>query len=645
MKRKSIVTTVFAAAVTFFCLLAFAPAEELNNNEVELTGTIGSILMDGETVATLYIQFESVELKVLVSSKSELEDRSGESLNLGSLKPSDVVKVKGKFSPDGIVATHLRLLEKPDSKFELRDRISSVNRAGADTWISLLNLSILIPPDLYAGREGRMASSLPLKPGALVRVEGTVAEGVWTATSFQIVDEGGRKVHMHIGGVIRSADKDSFTVEVDGVTSLYTKVSLNSATEVSGEPVAGSVVEVDGKLNADFSMTASLLKVLPALEIKPAEKKMKVGETANFTVKLREKATSNVHVELTSSNDSLVSLTPPSLTFPAGSQTADFEAKALKPGYAKIIASVSRYKAEADVEIEQTSDSGQHPDAKISFSPYKVTMGVNETRDAVLLVSPPQKDPFSVNFKLSGDLVKVTGGIFDVGTAAVKVTLRSGSDAGAVTVVASLPSSLGGGKTELYVEVKKPVEAPNALQFQPDSVKLNVGESRYVYLVLSKASSKDTAISITGGGSVAETSSSVTIPAGTPYGKVYISGKAEGKTTLVATSGDLKAQLPVEVVKVQETPATLQFQPSSVKLNVGQPGYAYLVLSKASTKDTVISISGAGSVAEAASSVTIAAGTTYGKLYISGKAEGKTTLVATSGDLKAQLALEVAVAK
>jgi len=125
-------------------------------------------------------------------------------------------------------------------------------------------------------------------------------------------------------------------------------------------------------------------------------------------------------------------------------------------------------------------------------------------------------------------------------------------------VMAILPASLGAGKAELVVTVssKKDDDEDDEkaeLDFRPDEVKVDVGESRRVNLLSSRAFASDVLITIAGSGVVAEVASPVTLPAGSKSVPIAVAGKSEGKAiftaTLPAAQGGDSAKLEVEVRK------------------------------------------------------------------------------------------------
>lgn len=545
-----------AITTTLFLLLGAARAEELNNKELEFTGTVASLAVNGGGVGTLFVQFDDLSLRVIVNANTELQNQAGEDIQMSDLAVGDALKVQGKFSSDGVLASRVQILAKASNDFQIRGHITAVQPSGGNTLVSLLGITVVVDADTSITSGGATVPISDLKTGTLVQAEGTISGTVWTAKSIKVLSEERQKNVLSFQGTVSAITTGTLQVQVEGVTGGFTVVRLSANTVIIGDLLVGALVQVRGTLNADFSVTAAEIRVLLALEIKPDERKMKVGESASFTVKLRETASADVLVSLSSSDTSIVTLSPAKLTITKGNKTADFAATGVKTGSAVLTAEALGQKASAKVTVGEVSvDENERPGVRVAFAPDHIKMGLNDSRDVVLLIQPPQKAAVSVQFTAKNNLVTIGGTRdFSNGAAALKVTILSGAKEGTDSVIATLPAALGGGKAELIVEISGRPEGTNekaAVAFRPDSVKLTVGETRGVNLQLSQPLSKDVIVSLTGGGSVIQAPASVTLPAGARSVGVSVTGKAAGKANLVATLpaavGGASATLEVEV--------------------------------------------------------------------------------------------------
>lgn len=460
--RVSFTTLVFA--VSFVLVAQFAPAQGLNNNEVEFTGTISSVVVNGEGNGTLFVHLDTFVQRVLVNSSTVLKDTGGEPITLEFLTAQidKDVEVTGKFSSSGILATQVLLLATltTSDSFTLRGHITQVSVSGPDAIISLLGISILADSSTVMEADGAAALLSALKPGTKIQAEGKIEGGVWKASAINILTGVFKRGNLRFEGVIQSYDTGTglLKVAVNGVPGNVTDVHVTSETVVSGTLGAGVYVLVVGVLESDLSVTATEVRVLSALEIKPDERKLRVGDTATFTVKLREAATADVTVQLSVDPTSgIVSLSTTSLPILKGAQTAEFTVTALGVGTATVKAAALGHEATALVKVGEVSDDEQEPaqgEVRIAFAPDHIKLEPSGTREVVLLVSPPQENPVEVNFQPSSALVAVTStSPLGQGSSLMKVTVQAGTGTGTGSVIATLPAALGGGQAELIVEV------------------------------------------------------------------------------------------------------------------------------------------------------------------------------------------------
>lgn len=533
-------------------------ADDLNNNEVSFTGTISSVVVNGEGVGTIFIRLQDFDLRVAVNSDAELLDQAGDDIALADLAAGDSVEIRGKFSASGILSTQIRRLADANKDFQLKGHITAIQTSGGNTLVSLLGITITVTADTKIEQDGAKLTASDLKVGMLISAQGTISGSTWTATSIKVSSEI-KKEKVTFEGTVTEYATDKIKVAVSGTTTNTTTVLITSNTRIVGDLKKGALVSVKGTLNADLSVTAREIRVLKAIEIKPDERKIKVGETATFTVKLRESAASDVVVTLKSSDTTIVTVSASSVTILKGSKTADFTAKGIKLGSADITAEALGHTATAKVTVGDVSDEDNDKSAgqtSISFAPNHISMGLNETRDVVLLIKPPQKDTVSVKLTVKNALVTVAGSTdFSNGAASLKVTIQSSTKVGTDSVIATLPTSLGGGKAELLVEVSaKGGENENAeIEFRPDHVTLSVGDTRSVNLQLKQTLSKDVTVALKSSSAAVEVASSVVIPAGSKMVSISVKGKSEGKGTVEAAlpqpNGGGKTTLEVEVKK------------------------------------------------------------------------------------------------
>ena len=453
-------------ALTISLLLAtggMAGAQVLNHNEVEFTGTVGTIYPGSEEgVGSVDVVVSGTTLKVLADADTEIT--SGESeITFSDLSGGDVVKIEGKFSSEGVLASSIeKLTSDADNGFEVRGQITEIQTTDSTLLISIAGITVIADKSMQtSGRPSTRISVTSLTVGTAVSIEGTTTGDTWTATSIHVLtDKSKRKnVVRFEGTIVEPFSEGLIYVLVEG-TETPQPVVLGPHTKTCGTLAVGAVVEVKGKLNAELKVEADVVCVIGALEIKPDHLKLKVGMTESMTVKLRDTASSDVMVNLAASSG-VITLSAASVVIPQGSKVAAFSVTAgPEPGDAIITASANGQDATASVLVGLVSDSeNENPKAavRVLFAPDHIKMGRNDARDVVLVVQPPQARPLNILLEVTGDLAsaEVHRELGDAGAAVYKVTVKSKADAGAKngSVIVTLPDVADSGKAELVVEI------------------------------------------------------------------------------------------------------------------------------------------------------------------------------------------------
>ena len=464
MRNQPSLKMIFWGLSVLFVFAGVSSAQGLNHNEVEFTATVNSILDNGNHTGVIKADVSGTELTVLVDAETDIE--SGEiELALADLNEGDVIKVEGKFSSEGVLASSIdKLTSDAENGFEVRGQITKVELTDTSVLISLAGITVTADKSMKtSGRPSTVVDVASLTVGTAVSIEGTVSGSAWNATSVHVFSDKGKKKKdvVRFEGTIESVTDGMIQVKVEGTETIQ-PVIIGTDTKICGTLAVGAVVEVKGKLNAELQIEADVVCVLGALEIKPDELKLKVGETAVLTVKLRETAASDVTVNLTVDPSGVITLSAVSVTVPAGSKAAEFSVTALQNvGEATITATVDGETATALVVVGEFSDSdNENPKAavRIVFAPDHIKMGRDDARDVVLLVQPPQVRPVNVKLEISGDLAsaEIHRDLSEDGAAVYKVTVKSKADAGAKSgsVIATLPDVIDSGTAELVVEIK-----------------------------------------------------------------------------------------------------------------------------------------------------------------------------------------------
>jgi hypothetical protein len=467
MKNPQFVKRAIWTLSLLLAVAGVASAQVLNHNEVEFTGTVGVVYPGAEGAGTIDVSVSGTTLKVLVDADTDIT--SGESeITITDLAGGDFVKVEGKFSSEGVLASSIeKLTSDAENGFEVRGQITAIQVTDSSVVISIAGITVTADKAMQtSGRPSTRVDVASLTVGTAVSIEGTISGDTWTAASVHVFSDKGKKKNVvRFEGTIQSIDGALIYVLVDG-TETPQPVIVGPDTRTCGTLAVGAVVEVKGKLNADLQVEADVVCVIGALEIKPDRLKLKVGTTEWLTVKLRETASSEVTVELAVNSD-IVTLSASSVTIPPGSKIATFSVTAGQvTGEAQITATANGQTATADVIVGQFSDSdNENPNAavRVVFAPDHIKMSAGESREVVLLVQPPQVQlsPENVALQVTGDVASATiQRDLSNGTARYKVIVTSKatpeSMSGSVTAT---PSGIdGAGTAELVVVITSKVK-------------------------------------------------------------------------------------------------------------------------------------------------------------------------------------------
>lgn len=115
---KAYIRLVIMMFLAFALGVLSVPADDLNNNEVEFTGVISSVLQNGEGIGTLFLHLQDFDLRVVVTSETSVRDKDNDEITMADLKVNDQVSIIGKYSSSGILATSIRVTANASTDFE-----------------------------------------------------------------------------------------------------------------------------------------------------------------------------------------------------------------------------------------------------------------------------------------------------------------------------------------------------------------------------------------------------------------------------------------------------------------------------------------------------------------------------------------------
>lgn len=461
--QKFAIVLLFASMAT----AGLVHATGLKNNEVEFSGTVQSVVVNGESIGTLFVNVNTIELRVIVNPKTIIQDNIEKLITFQNLSQMSLtglrVNVQGKYSSSGVLANRIRVVlnEEADDTFLVQGHITKIQESDTGRTISLLGIAIVIPDEIVR-KDGVEASASSLQIGTKVIAIGNIADGVWTATQIHILSTGQKRGLLFFEGTVDFYDEDTgeLQVAVNGVPGEnLTKVLVTPETQITGELEDGVYVLVIGTLNIDYSVTAKEIRVLSGLEMIPGERKLDVGEEATFTIKLREPHDSDVQVNLSVDPPGILELPGASVVIPAGTQTVDVTVKASAAGEAILTAATAvpgeMATARVEVEGEDNGDDGQpEKEVRAYFSPDHIKLLLLDSREVVLHINPPQSGDVEVKFAGGeGDLVVEPSRLLGNGSATYKVNIRSIRSIGTFPITATLPEELGASPVTIEVTI------------------------------------------------------------------------------------------------------------------------------------------------------------------------------------------------
>jgi len=449
-------------------MAGFAQAAGLKNHEVEFSGNVQSVIVNGEGVGTLFINVNTIELRVIVNSRTIIQDLAEDPITMVAVSQMNLaelrVNVQGKYSSSGILANRIRIVQNDDANdtYLVRGQITNIRISGTERTLSLLGIAMLINEDTIVKQDGVEVPASSLQIGTKVTAIGKIAGGIWTATQIHILSSGQKRGLLLFEGTVESYDAGAgeLQVVVNGPPGeALTKVLITPETQTIGTLEAGVYVLILGTLNIDYSVTAKEIRVLAGIEIVPEERKLDVGEEATFTIKLRETHDVAAKVDLSVSDPNILELLElPEVVVPVGTPSVNVRVKALAEGTGFLRATINGTDetATARISVKEADDNSGQPEEEVRafFSPDHIKLLPLESREVVLHIDPPQSGDVTVEFTGGdGALVVEPSRALGNGSAKYKVKLHSVGPTGTYTITATLPEELGAASATIEVTV------------------------------------------------------------------------------------------------------------------------------------------------------------------------------------------------
>ena len=384
------------------------------------------------------------------------------------------------------------------------------------------NISATASGFTSASTNVQVGAILSLTPQSLILAPGS-SQPI-TVTVSTTAPAGGLLVNLQSNNASVASVPASVTIPANATstTALVTGVSGGSAT-ISASTAAPNV----------SGATATVTVQLVGAIILPTGTKVPLGQTVPFPVSLSLPAgTGGVTITLSSSNSSRVSITPSTVSIPAGqtqpSQQPQIKGNSL--GTADISASAPGY-ASSTQSVAVT--------AALSFSPATLTLSGGETRNLTLNLSAPAP--------AGGVSISLTSNAASVATVPAAVSIAQGNSSVTVPVTGGSPGNAviratGTNVTEAVANISVVSGADIIL---PRGITVAPGEQAAFPIALGKPATDATFIDLSISDSSKATLSlqSVFIRAGQtePSIQPRINGLAAGSITITARALGLNA--------------------------------------------------------------------------------------------------------
>jgi hypothetical protein len=185
----------------------------------------------------------------------------GDKLGLEELSIGDFVQITGYFSPTGIVAEMVEILDQREGNFRLRGSIGEVLYVSGHQTISVLGIPIVLDIGTRIDRRGSNAtlSADALVTGMFVDVRGTRRNGQLLATRIRVGAREEDPAPVRFNGWVVSSQNGRIAIDVQGGGTAI--VQTDASTTTRGAVTVGSFVEVQGTFNPELDVQARIISV------------------------------------------------------------------------------------------------------------------------------------------------------------------------------------------------------------------------------------------------------------------------------------------------------------------------------------------------------------------------------------------------
>ena len=263
LRKIPIGQTVSSLALMGLLAATLTSSLYAKGTDVRFQATVNAIDATSETDATVTVQVEGFEIPIIVNSDTEIE-LAGEEVGLAGLSVGDFIKIAAFFSPEGITAEEMSILDGSEGEFRLRGRITAAGDVTGGTLITVISVPVLVTDDTIIERRGsdEPITRSDLLPDMLADARGIFVDPDLVARALIIGSRGSDRIKVELDGTISALGDTMIMVDTDGGGSV--PVLITDDTKVHGDLIEGQFVEVKGTLEeveAELKVVAFLIKV------------------------------------------------------------------------------------------------------------------------------------------------------------------------------------------------------------------------------------------------------------------------------------------------------------------------------------------------------------------------------------------------
>ena len=250
-------------SLAFFALMSLvSPASaSASGSDIRFLAAVAGVVQTSETEGFVIVRLQTFNVPIIVNGDTEIE-LSGDEVGLEGLTAGAFIKLSGFFSPDGITAEEIDILDAFEGPFRLRGRISAAGPVSGGTLITLLGVDLLVNEDTDIERRGPDGgiTADDLAEGMAADASGIFDGTQLVATRLKIGSRESEAILVEFEGRVVSIDGTTVLVDTDGGGYLAI-VILTDSTTIIGELAVNKFVEIKGTLNEVLAVVDAIIKV------------------------------------------------------------------------------------------------------------------------------------------------------------------------------------------------------------------------------------------------------------------------------------------------------------------------------------------------------------------------------------------------